>query len=58
MLAHKVAQHYGLKTATVPCILEGRASPCRSQQVIAAQMVTTQGDAEADQKPEVNSEFV
>ena len=35
MLAHKVAQHYGLKTATVPCCppTEGKKS---QQQVVAA----------------------
>jgi len=43
MLAHKVAQHYGLKTATVPCRVEGRASS--SLQVVAAPVAAeaTQG---------------
>ena len=36
MLAHKVAQHYGLKTATVPCLTEGQGSGKSQLQVIAA----------------------
>lgn len=46
MLAHKIAQHYGLKTATVPCLTDGLQGSDKSLklQVIAALRDISQDD--------------